>query len=66
MTCKDFIKDLRIKNKATLLKKKKVKKIKKKKIKKLDLNLELKSENKKEFSLLEEKKEKKVTYTNKR
>ena len=65
---KDFVKDFRAKNKDTLLKKRKVKKVKKKKIKKLNLNLELKSKNKnkKKFSLLEEKEEKKVTYTNKK
>ena len=66
IACKDFIEDLRAKNKSTLLEKRKVKKVKKEKIEKLDLNLELKSKNKKKFSLLEKKDKKKVVCTNKK
>ena len=66
MVCKDFMEDLRTKNKDTLLKKKKVEKVKKEEIEKLDLNIELKNKNKKEFSLLEKKEEKKVVCTDKK
>ena len=60
------MKNLRTKNKDTLLKERKAEKVIKKKIKILDLNLELESKKKKVFSLLEEKEEKKIACMDKK